>query len=221
MPVPRIRTAWPRSQTPCRRTRLQGGWARSPGRWSCTACSCFGLNLADQQRTCFSYAYSACQAEYSRNLLFAYGGHMDRVFNAMLDRTRSRLDICVLRTLFGARRRPGKYGTAPRPGPGSCPGTPAWDLAVFKACFGLLTLKGCTKGARVLRFEAITHNTRQLGCGRALDRFPQIAARLAGMCASGSAPRWTASISASSPAARWISGRCPRNWAPAGSAAST
>src|SRR6266496_5253852 len=64
-----------------------------------------------KQRTCFSYAYSVYQAEYSRNLLFAYGGHMDRVFNAMLDRTRSRLDIPALRTLFGARRRPGTYGT--------------------------------------------------------------------------------------------------------------
>ena len=53
---------------------------------------------------------------------------------------------------------------------------------VFKVHFGLLTLKGYTKGARVLRFEAINCNTRQLGCGRALERFPQIVARLAGMC---------------------------------------
>src|SRR6266536_3081905 len=141
-----------------------------------------GLDLADQQRTCFTYAYSVYQAEYSRNLLFAYGGHMDRVFNAMLDRTRSRLDIPALRTLFGARRRPGKYGTAPSPRVGVVLETPAWDLTVFKVHFGLLTLKGYTKGARVLRFEAINCNTRQLGCGRALDRFPQIIARLAGIC---------------------------------------
>jgi len=60
--------------------------------------------------------------------------------------------------------------------------TPAWDLTVFKVCFGLLTLKGYTKGARVLPFEAINCNTGQLGCGRALERFPQIVARLAGMC---------------------------------------
>jgi hypothetical protein len=151
-------------------------------RWIYTACLCFGLDLADQQRTCFRYAYSVYQAEYSRNLLFAYGGHMDKVFNAMLDRTRSRLDIPALRTLFGARRRPGKYGTAPSPRVGVALETPAWDLTVFKVHFGLLTLKGYTKGARVLRFEAITHNTRQLGCGRTLDRFPQIIERLAGMC---------------------------------------
>jgi len=107
---------------------------------------------------------------------------MDRVVGAMLDRTRSRLDIPALATLSGARRRPGKYGTHPSPRAGVVPEAPAWDLTVFKACFGLLTLKGYTKGARVLRFEAITHNTRQLGCGRALERFPQIAARLASMC---------------------------------------
>ena len=139
------------------------------------------MSIGDPQAA-FTYAYSVYQAEYSRNLLFAYGGHMDRVFNAMLDRTRSRLDIPALRTLFGARRRPGKYGTHPSPRVGVVLETPAWDLTVFKVCFGLLTLKGYTKGARVLRFEAITHNTRQLGCGRALEHFPQIVARLAGMC---------------------------------------
>jgi hypothetical protein len=33
----------------------------------------------------------------------------------------------------------------------------------------------------VLRFEAIVHKTRQLGCGRVLDNFPTIIGRLAGM----------------------------------------
>jgi hypothetical protein len=33
----------------------------------------------------------------------------------------------------------------------------------------------------VLRFEAIAHHTKQLGCGRALDKFPQIITRLTGM----------------------------------------
>ncbi|GEM_PF-1435896 len=97
-------------------------------------------------------------------------------------RTRSRLDIPALRTLSGARRRPGEYGTRPSPRAGVVPETPARDLTVFKVCFGLLTLKGCAKGAHVLRFEAINCNTRQPGCGRALERFPQIVARLAGMC---------------------------------------
>ena len=70
---------------------VAGRLGQVTGRWIYTACLIFGLDLADQRRTCFAYAYSVYQAEYSRNLLFAYGGHMDRVFNAMLDRTRSRL----------------------------------------------------------------------------------------------------------------------------------
>jgi len=59
--------------------------------------------------------------------------------------------------------------------------TPSWDLTIFKVHFGLLTLKGYTKGEHVARFEAITHNTRALGCGRTLDRFPEIVAKLRSM----------------------------------------
>jgi hypothetical protein len=36
---------------------------------------------------------------------------------------------------------------------------PSWNLTVFKVPFGLLRLKGYTKGEHVLRFEAIVHNT--------------------------------------------------------------
>ncbi len=35
-----------------------------------------------------------------------------------------------------------------------------------------------TKGERALRIEAIAHNTRQLGCGRELEKFPEIISRL-------------------------------------------
>ena len=47
--------------------------------------------------------------------------------------------------------------------------------------FGKLTLKAYTKGERVLRFEAVVHNTDALNCGRRLVRFPLIAARLKAM----------------------------------------
>src|SRR6267378_1900346 len=56
--------------------------------------------------------------------------------------------------------------------------TPSYDLTIFKLHFGKLTLKAYTKGEHVLRFEAIVHNTKDLGCGRVLDRFPQIVIRL-------------------------------------------
>jgi hypothetical protein len=107
---------------------------------------------------------------------------MDRVFNTVVDRTRSRLDVPSLRTLFGAKQRPGRNGT-PQPSPRLAVmiEKPRWDLTLFKVHFGLLTLKGCTKGEHVLRFEAIVHNTKQLRCGRVLDRFGEIVGRLAGM----------------------------------------
>jgi len=44
-----------------------------------------------------------------------------------------------------------------------------------------LTLKAYTKSERVLRFEAVVHNTRDLGCGRMIERFPVIVARLTAM----------------------------------------
>jgi hypothetical protein len=75
-------------------------------RWIYTACLCFGLDLAEQQASGFRYAYSVYQAEYSRNLIFASGARMDRVFGTVADRTRSRLDVPALRTLFGMKQRP-------------------------------------------------------------------------------------------------------------------
>jgi hypothetical protein len=48
---------------------------------------------------------------YSRNLLFRVGGQMDRVFNTIVDRTRARLDVPTLRTMLGAKKRPGVNGT--------------------------------------------------------------------------------------------------------------
>jgi hypothetical protein len=80
-------------------------------RWIYTACLCFGLDLDEQERSCFSYSYSVFQAEYSRNLLFTVGAQMDQVFDRAVDRTRARLDVPTLRTLFGAKQRPGRNGT--------------------------------------------------------------------------------------------------------------
>jgi len=51
----------------------------------------------------------------------------------------------------------------------------------LKVHFGNLTLKAYTKGEHVLRFEAIVHNTRELGCGRVLTRFAEIITRLKAM----------------------------------------
>ena len=159
-----------------------GRLSRVIDRWIYTACLCFGLDIVEQKQSGFVYAYSIYQVEYSRNLLFASGAVMDRLFNTVVDRTRSRLDIPKVRTLFGTKGRPHRPpGFELSPRQAVVIERPQWNLTIFKVRFGLLTLKGYTKGERVLRFEAIVHNTKQLGCGRTLDRFGQITARLTAM----------------------------------------
>ena len=150
-------------------------------RWIYTACLCFGLDADEQARSGFRYAYSVYQAEYSRNLLFRVGGQMDRVFNAVVDRTRSRLDVPSVRTLFGAKARPHHDRATGPPALDVVIEKPRYDLTMFKVHFGRLTLKGYTKGEHVLRVEAIVHNTKELRVGRALERFCEIISRLAGM----------------------------------------
>lgn len=152
-------------------------------RWIYSACLVFGLDLEEQAQSGFRYAYSVYQLEYSRNLLFHSGARMDQVFGAIVDRTRARLTIPTLRLLFGARQRPQQQrrGAPLSPRTAVVIERPAWDLLIFKLHFGLLTLKGYTKGEHVLRFEAIVHNTKALGGRRALDQFPAIVSRLAAM----------------------------------------
>ncbi len=150
-------------------------------RWIYSACLCFGLGLADQQRSGFRYAYSVYQAEYSRNLLFASGGQLQHVFDRIADRTRCRLDVPALRTLFGAKHRPRHRGTAKPPALGVVIEKPRYDLTWFKVAFGALSLKAYTKGEHLLRVEATVHNTKHLGCRRSLDNFGEVISRLAGM----------------------------------------
>jgi hypothetical protein len=150
-------------------------------RWIYSACLCFGLNIDEQEQSRFVYDYSIYQVEYSRNLVFASGAVMDRLFNTMVDRTRSRLDVPKVRTLFGSKGRPHRPGRDLSPRQAVVIEKPRWNLTIFKVHFGLLTLKAYTKGERVLRFEAIAHHTKQLGCGRTLDKFAEITARLTAM----------------------------------------
>ena len=148
--------------------------------WIYSACLCFGLDLDEQQRSGFGYAFSVYQLEYSRNLIFADGRRMQRVFDTVVDRTRSRLDVPKIRTVFGAAQRPRrtrKHSSTIE----AAIETPTYDLTVFKLHFGRLTGKAYTKGERVLRFEAIAHNTAELRCGRMIDKFPDIVTQLAGI----------------------------------------
>src|ERR1700739_4882720 len=62
-------------------------------RWIYTTCLCFALDFEEQRRSGFRYQYSSYQIEYSRNLVFEVGGHMEQVFQALIDRSRAPLDL--------------------------------------------------------------------------------------------------------------------------------
>lgn len=162
-------------------SRTTGRLGQICDRWIYSACLCFALDLQDQQRSGFRYEYSIYQVEYSRNLIFHLGGHMELLFQAMVDRSRARLNMKCLKTIFGRKGRPHRDRTGKAARLEVVVETPAYDLTIFKLHFGKLTLKAYTKGERVLRFEAIVHNTAELRCGRRLNRFPQILARLRDM----------------------------------------
>ena len=150
-------------------------------RWIYTACLCFGLDTDEVLRSGFRYDYSVYQVEYSRNLLFADGLRMQRLFDTVVDRTRSRLNVTRLRTIFGAKSRPHHNRAGGPPRLAAMIETPVYDLTNFKVHFGRLTVKAYTKGEHVLRFEAIVHNTKELKCRRGIDMFGEIVTRLAGM----------------------------------------
>jgi hypothetical protein len=142
---------------------------------------CFGLHTDEQERTNFRYQYSVYQLEYSRNLLFHSGQQLEQVFQGLIDRSRSRLDIPQLRTIFGTKQRPQQRRPEAAPREAVVLERPTYDRTVFKVHFGKVTLKAYTKGAHVLRFAAIAHNAAALGRGRVLPRFPTLATRLRGM----------------------------------------
>ncbi len=155
--------------------RTIGRVSQACERWIYTTCLCFALDLEEQKQSGFHYQYSNYQVEYSRNLIFEIGGHMDQVFQALIDRSRVLLDLKTVKTILGYKHRPkirkrknksSEWEVAVE--------KPTYDLTIFKLHCGKLTLKIYTKGERVLRIEVVVHNTEQLRCGRSLERFPEI-----------------------------------------------
>ena len=155
--------------------RTIGRLSRVCERWIYTTCLCFVLDLEEQKRSRFHYQYSNYQVEYSRNLIFEIGGHMDQVFQALIDRSRVLLDLKTVRTILGYKRRPRYHKRKQKSAEWEVAvETPTYDLTIFKLHCGKLTLKIYTKGERVLRIEVVVHNTRELRCGRSLEKFPEI-----------------------------------------------
>src|SRR6201987_2948931 len=148
-------------------------------RWIYTTCLCFALDFEEQRRSGFRYQYSSYQIEYSRNLVFEVGGHMEQVFQALIDRSRAPLDLKTIKTIVGCKHRPKIHRRTKRSAEWEVAvERPTYDLTIFKLHCGKLTLKIYTKGERVLRIEAVAHNTTELNCGRSLDKFPEVVSRL-------------------------------------------
>ena len=150
--------------------------AQVSDRWIYSACLCFGLTPAEQERSEFRYTYSSYQLEYSRNLLFKSGRKLDQVYQALIDRTRSLLDVPRLKTIFGRKHRPHQDRLKAKRMEKILDRS-VHDLTVFKLHFGRLTLKMYDKAERVLRIELIVNNTAELRCGKGIEKLPGILER--------------------------------------------
>jgi hypothetical protein len=150
-------------------------------RWLYSACLCFLMPVAEQERVGMRYSWSVYQLEFSRNLLFSNGHQMESIFQSLIDRTRSALTARTIRTVFGRKRRP-FYRRNGEPNFEVVIERPTYDLTVFKVHCGLLTLKIYTKGERVLRIEAIVHNAKkEFSRGYGIHRYRAIAEALRSM----------------------------------------
>jgi len=154
-------------------------------RYIYSGCLCCGLHTDEQTRTSSRYQYSVLQLEYSRTLLSRRGHQLEQVFQGLTDRTRRRLAVPELRTIFGRKHRPHGDGGDRATQIAAHVETPVYDLTVFKLHFGKLTLQTYTKGARVLRFQALVQHAATLDLGPVLSCFPDLVAHLQGM-----ADRW-------------------------------
>jgi hypothetical protein len=159
-------------------SRTIGRLSQVCARWI-YSCLSFALDSEEQVQSGFRYQYSSYQAEYSRNLIFQVGAKMEQVFQALVDRTRTLLGVERVKTILGCKQRP-RYRPRQKQGRrwGVVVERPTYDLTVFKVHCGRLTLKIYTKGERVLRIEALAHNTEELRRGRDLSKFPHLVARL-------------------------------------------
>jgi hypothetical protein len=208
----RVADAWPRDAA-------IGRLGQVCDRWIYSACLCFGLDLEEQERSGFRYGYSVYQAEYSRNLLFKSGAQMEALSGRVLDRTRSRLDIPAIRTIFGLKNRPHRNRKDGPPAQEIVIEKPRYGLSWFRISFGCssrpaprastccVSRPPCTTPKSCAAAAAWTTSTRSSPC------WPR--------WRTGSPPPWTAPALASCPTACSMSCPCQPRPGHAGSPGST
>ena len=162
--------------------RLQGACASSASAGFIPPVSALRWIWKSKSGAPFPYNYSVFQMEYSRNLLFQSGSQMDQVFQALIDRSRSPLDLDRVKTIFGDKKRPHRDTRKKNPTRwGVVVEKPDYDTTIFKVHYGKMTLKIYSKGERVLRIEVILHNAKAYRWGHSLPCFPEIVVRLKGI----------------------------------------
>lgn len=149
-------------------------------RWVYGSVVPFALPGFKQGETNFYYDWRLYQIEYSRNYIFRSGRTMSEIYNGLIDRNRSRMDVPMLKTIFGVRGRPHirlRSANEPRGRRDAASkevSQPTYDLSVFKLHWAKSTLKIYDKGARLLRVEAVEHNVKKSKTRGRLDRWDEI-----------------------------------------------
>jgi len=100
-------------------------------RWIYT-CLSLGLDSEEQAASVFRYQFSIYQGEYSHNLLFRVGGQMEQIFQGLIDRTRARLNVKHLETIFGMKARLRRDRKGKTPQLGSAVETPTKEFGIFR-----------------------------------------------------------------------------------------
>jgi len=157
-------------QTPCPKHGCRAPGPGGDGVGSTRRASVFALSIREQERTGFRYAYSVFKSNTVATTVSSRQSTRPGL-SAHSRRTRARLDVRQVRTLFGANGvLTGTAHAIRRLDSRLWFETLAYDLTVFKIHFGNLTLKAYTKGEHVLRVErpCITRTTE---VGRVVDRF--------------------------------------------------
>jgi hypothetical protein len=189
-------------------------------RWIYTACLCFGLDLAEQGMSWFRYSYTVYQAEYSRNLLFRSGAQMQDLFDRILDRTRTRLDIPTLRTLFGLKNRPHSNRAAGPPAQETVIETPQYGLTWFRIASGCSSSRPTPRASTSCDLRPPCTTPKNCAAAAAWITSPRSSPAWRAW-PNASPPPSTAPTPASSPTALSMSCPCPPGSVPPGSAAST
>jgi hypothetical protein len=110
---------------------------------------------------------------------------LDGIYQKLVDLSRNSFQIEKIKTIFGTTRRSarGPYKTKARKAISASVTVEkhSYNLTVFRVQFGRLAIRIYDKADRLLRIEAVAHDTRQLKCGRVIANLPKLITALRDM----------------------------------------